>query len=84
MSYTSLASLFDNREALARGGETDVGETTCATASKHLETAGDAWLAERGFDANANELTPGGAHVVSTCLMSQGTVARASTRSATA
>ncbi|ERF85901.1 MAG: hypothetical protein C207_01076 [Bradyrhizobium sp. DFCI-1] len=72
MSYTSPASLFDNREALARDGETDVNELTCATASKHLEAAGDAWLAERGFDANANELTPDGVHVASTCLMSQG------------
>ncbi|MEK9282809.1 hypothetical protein MTR72_24795 [Bradyrhizobium sp. ISRA442] len=73
MTYTTPASLFDDREALAHDGETDLNEPVRASvASQRLEAAGDAWLAERGFDANANELTADGEPIASECLMSQG------------
>ncbi|WP_206759275.1 hypothetical protein, partial [Acinetobacter baumannii] len=73
MNYSSPASLFDDREVLAHDGEIELSEPTRANvASTRLEAAGDAWLAERGFDHNANELMPDGEPVASTCLMSQG------------
>ncbi|MGY3514160.1 hypothetical protein [Bradyrhizobium lupini] len=71
MNHHAPASLFDNREALARNGEKE--ETnTFTSASKRLEAAGTDWLAKHGSDANGNPLGADGAHAASEDLMSQG------------
>ncbi|WP_407194284.1 hypothetical protein [Bradyrhizobium sp. STM 3566] len=73
MNHDTPASLFDDREALARDGETELREPLCTTtASKSLEADGTAWLAQHGDDANGNPLGTDGAPVASEDIMSLG------------
>lgn len=73
MNHDTPASLFDDREALARDGETELREPFSATtASKSLEADGTAWLARHGDDANGNPLGTDGTPVPSEDIMSLG------------
>lgn len=75
MTYTHPASLFDNREALARDGETEQTESRRMSAvSKRLEDEATALLSQHGDDANGKPLCfdSEGELVASEDLMDQG------------